>query len=123
MTVLIPSDKGYECSDCDFKTDDIFLFLEHCDVSFNWGLRLSNRYSLDLFSILEEINHQLEHEHVECAKDLVQSIVLALVNASEGEQSFHKFVNEAMTVELATDMMKGIEEMLKKDDKSDETKE
>jgi hypothetical protein len=48
MTVLIPSEEGFKCGDCDFKTDDIFMFLEHCDVSFSWGLRLSNRYSIDL---------------------------------------------------------------------------
>jgi hypothetical protein len=121
MTVLIPSDKGFECKDCDFKTEDIFLFLEHCDVSFTWGLRLSNRYSLNLFTILEEINSCLQNDHAECALDLVQSISLALVNASEGEQSFHKFVNEAMTKELATDMVESIEEMLKKNEKPKKT--
>jgi|1048.fasta_scaffold05173_6 hypothetical protein len=123
MTVLIPSDKGFECGDCDFITDDVFLFLDHCDVSFSWGIRLSNRYTLDLFAVLEAINQQLKNGHTECAVDLLQSITLSLVNASEGEQSFHKFVNEVKTVELATDLMQGIEEMLKKDEKPNDTKE
>lgn len=113
MTVLIPSDKGFECGDCDFITKDVFLFLEHCDISFTWGLRLSNRYSLDMFSALQEINLLLQNDHTDCALRLIQSISLALVNASEGEQSFHKFVNEAVTKEVALDMVESIEEMLK----------
>jgi hypothetical protein len=113
MTVLIPSDKGFECADCEFKTRDIFLFLEHCDISFAWGLRLSNRYSLDLFPALQEINLLLQNDQADHALRLVQSISLALVNSSEGDQSFHKFVNEAVTKEIALDMVESIEEMLK----------
>jgi hypothetical protein len=118
MTVLIPHEKGYECADCDFVSDDIFLFLEHCDISFSWAVRLSNRYTLDLYAILEEINAQIQAGHIDCALDMVQSVTLSLVNASEGEQSFHKFITEAMTMEAAHEMMEGIEEMLHKDDKN-----
>ena len=122
MTVLIPSDKAFECGDCDFKTKDLFLFLEHCDITFTWGLRLSNRYSLDLFPALQEINLLLQNDHADCALRLVQSISLALVNSSEGDQSFHKFVNEAVTKEIAIDMVESIEEMLK-NEKPNKTEE
>jgi hypothetical protein len=122
MTVLIPSEEGFKCGNCDFKTDDIFMFLEHCDVSFSWGLRLSNRYSIDLFPLLEQISKQIQHGHLECADALVQSLVLSLVNASEGEQSFHKFINEAKTMEMTKETIDSIEEMLKKYGKSDENK-
>ena len=115
MSVLIPSDEGFNCEDCEFKTEDIFLFLEHCDICFSWNLRLSNRYSIDLFSILEEINATLVQGQVDAAMDIVQSVTLALVNSSEGEKTFHKFLNEAMTVESTVDMLHGIEEMLKQD--------
>jgi len=115
MSVLIPSDEGFNCEDCEFKTEDIFLFLEHCDICFSWNLRLSNRYSIDLFSILEEINANLVQGQVDAAMDIVQSVTLALVNSSEGEKTFHKFLNEAMTVESTVDMLQGIEEMLKRD--------
>ena len=115
MSVLIPSDEGFNCEDCEFKTEDIFLFLEHCDICFSWNLRLSNRYSIDLFSILEEINTTLVQGQVDAAMDIVQSVTLALVNSSEGEKTFHKFLNEAMTVESTVDMLQGIEEMLKQD--------
>ena len=115
MSVLIPSDEGFNCEDCEFKTEDIFLFLEHCDICFSWNLRLSNRYSIDLFSILEEINTTLVQGQVDAAMDIVQSVTLALVNSSEGEKTFHKFLNEAMTVESTVDMLQGIEEMLKRD--------
>ena len=47
--------------------------------------------------------------------EIVQSVTLALVNSSEGEKTFHKFLNEAMTVESTVDMLQGIEEMLKQD--------
>lgn len=117
MSVLIPHEKGFECRDCDFVSDDIFLFLEHCDIEFSWAVRLSNRYTLDLYSILEEINQQLQSDHIDCAIDLVQSVALAMVNASEGEQSFHKFITEAMTVEATHELMEGIEEMLNKNGK------
>jgi hypothetical protein len=64
----------------------------------------------------------LQNDHADCALRLVQSISLALVNSSEGDQSFHKFVNEAVTKEVALDMVESIEEMLK-NEKPNETKE
>ena len=115
MSVLIPSENGFSCEDCDFKTEDIFMFLEHCDICFSWNLRLSNRYSIDLYSILEEINEMLTRGEVDAATDIIQSVTLALVNSSEGEKTFHKFLSEAMTVESTVDMIHGIEEMLKQD--------
>jgi hypothetical protein len=115
MSVLIPSEEGFSCADCDFKTEDIFMFLEHCDVCFSWNLRLSNRYSIDLYSILEEINELLMQKEIDAATDIVQSVTLALVNSSEGEKTFHRFLSEAMTVESTVDMIHGIEEMLKQD--------
>ena len=115
MSVLIPSENGFSCEDCDFKTEDIFMFLEHCDICFSWNLRLSNRYSIDLYLILEEVNEMLTRGEVDAATDIIQSVTLALVNSSEGEKTFHKFLSEAMTVESTVDMMQGIEEMLKQD--------
>jgi len=115
MSLLIPSEQGFSCEDCDFKTEDIFLFLEHCDICFSWNLRLSNRYSIDLYSILEHINEVLSQGQIVPAMEIVQSVTLALVNSSEGEKTFHKFLNEAMTVESTVDMLQGIEEMLKQD--------
>jgi hypothetical protein len=115
MSVLIPSENGFSCEDCDFKTEDIFMFLEHCDICFSWNLRLSNRYSIDLYSILEEVNEMLTRGEVDAATDIIQSVTLALVNSSEGEKTFHKFLSEAMTVESTVDMLQGIEEMLKQD--------
>jgi hypothetical protein len=115
MSVLIPSENGFSCEDCDFKTEDIFMFLEHCDICFSWNLRLSNRYSIDLYSILEEVNEMLTRGEVDAATDIIQSVTLALVNSSEGEKTFHKFLSEAMTVESTVNMIQGIEEMLKQD--------
>jgi hypothetical protein len=115
MSVLIPSENGFSCEDCDFKTEDIFMFLEHCDICFSWNLRLSNRYSIDLYSILEEVNEMLMQLNIDAATDIIQSVTLALVNSSEGEKTFHKFLSEAMTVSSTVDMLQGIEEMLKQD--------
>jgi len=121
MSILIPSDKGFECLDCDFVTEDIFIFLDHCDISFTWGMRLSNRYTLDLYSILNELNNRLQKGETEPAIDLIQSVTLALTNASEGERNFHRFIHEAITSELATDMVRSIEEMLKNNEKPNKT--
>ena len=126
MTVLIPSEKGYKCRDCDFISEDIFTFLEHCEISFTWGLRLSNRYSINLFDVLEELNSCLQLGESKIALELIQSLTLALTNASEGEQSFHKFVHESMTAEMAMEMVEDIEEMLKRNEeneKRDKTEE
>lgn len=114
--MLIPTDKGYKCEDCDFNTPDIFAFLDHCDLGFEWRVKLSPQYSIELFSILDEMAHLLDHNELDGLYDLIQSIALALVNASEGEQTLHKFINEAHTVELASDLVEGVEEMLKKHD-------
>ena len=120
MNPLIPSQEGFSCKDCEFKTKDIFLFLEHCDICFAWDVRLSNRYSIDLFAILEELNAQLTHNCTDAAIDIIQSVTLALVNSSEGEKTFHKFLNEAMTIESTVDMLQGIEEMLKNNGENNE---
>jgi hypothetical protein len=72
-----------------------------------------------MFSALQEINLLLQNDHADCALRLIQSISLALVNASEGEQSFHKFVNEAVTKEVALDMVESIEEMLKNEKRNE----
>ena len=57
----------------------------------------------------------LNQGQIAAAMEIVQSVTLALVNSSEGEKTFHKFLNEAMTVESTVDMLQGIEEMLKQD--------
>jgi hypothetical protein len=114
--MIIPTEKGYKCQDCDFNTPDIFTFLDHCDIGFEWKVRLSNQYSLELFAILDEMAHLVDHGDLDSLYDLIQSIALALVNASEGESVLHKFINEAHTVELAADLVEGVEELLREQD-------
>jgi hypothetical protein len=116
MTMLIPTEKGYKCKDCDFLTPDLFTFLDHCEISFEWKVRLSSQYSLELFAILDEMAHLIDHGDLDNLYDLIQSIALALVNASEGEETLHRFINEAHTVELAADLVQGVEELLKEHD-------
>ena len=114
--MILPTEKGYKCKDCDFNTPDIFTFLDHCDVAFEWKVRLSSQYSLELFAILDELAHLVDHGDLDSLYDLIQSITLSLVNASEGEDVLHKFIKEAQTVELASDLIQGVEELLKEHD-------
>jgi len=122
MKPLMPSENGFKCDHCDFVTDDIFEFLHHNDEYYGWSIKISPRYSLDLFSLFSEISANIREGDPDQADRLVQSATLAMVNASEGNDNIEKFIHEAMISITADELANGVEELLKKEAKKDDDK-
>lgn len=114
--MLIPVDGHFSCSEstCDFSTCDLFEFLEHCGVEYEWGVRLNKRYSFDLFMFLSVLNDITNRGDLDAMYDHIQSAVLLMINASGDELS--DFVEETVVQSEMSDVMDGIERLLKENE-------
>ena len=114
--MLIPVDGHFECSEsnCDFVTCDLFEFMEHCGVEYEWGVRLNKRYSFDLFTFLSILNDITNQGALAAIYDHVQSATLLMINASGDELS--DFIEESVVQSEMTEVMDGIERFLKENE-------
>lgn len=114
--MLLPEDNHFNCEskDCKFTTCDIYDFLDHCGVEYVWGVKLSRKYSLDLFMFLQILNDYLNEGDLDSAYDHVQSISLLLVNSSGDD--LDNFIEESIVQSGMDDMMSGLEMMLKENE-------
>lgn len=113
--MLMPKDGHFECEDsCDFKTCDIFEFMDHCGVEFGWAVKLNKRYSFDLFTFLQLLNDMVEVGDLDAMYDHVQSATLMMVNASEGD--LEEFMEESIVESEMGELMTGLERLLKEHD-------
>lgn len=113
--MLMSNDKGmFECNDCDYRSLDIFEFLEHCGLNYSWMVQLDKNYSFNLFAFLKEINHLfVYHADEDEALDLIQNTALLMVNATDG--NLNKFLEE-VTVKIGVeDLLDGLEAELGKE--------
>jgi hypothetical protein len=116
--MLLPDETNHftcETESCEYKTCDIFDFFDHTNISFAWSVRLSNKYTLDLFVFLQDLSDIINSGELELAYDHVQSISLLLANSARGED-VNNFVEEAVVKSTMDDMMFGIEKMLKENE-------
>lgn len=110
--MLIQNSKGqFTCEVENFKTTDVFEYLDHAGVEFRWGIKLSKQTSLDMFSFLTLLNDALLTGELEEAYDMVQSAALLLVNASSKEAD--DFIEEMVVRSTSNDMIRSMEEMLR----------
>lgn len=110
--MLIQNSKNqFVCEKDNFKTTNIFEYLDHTGVEFTWGVKLSPKISLDMFQFLTLLGESLEHGDLEEAYDTVQQATLLFVNASSDEAD--DYIEEAIVRESSSGMMREIEEMLK----------
>jgi hypothetical protein len=111
--MLIPVDGHFECSEpkCDFATCDLFEYMEHCGVEYEWGVRLNKRYTFDLFQFLSILNNLTNVGDLDAMYDHVQSAVLLLVNASGDE--LEDFIEETVVQSEMSEVMEGLERLLK----------
>jgi hypothetical protein len=117
--MLMPDEYGlFTCDDCPYKTPDLFELLEHCETEFFWSIKLSRRYSFDLFQFLQAINELINDGEVERLKGLSQAVALAFVNSSEGNNVFNKFINENIVRSNIDSVIQNLEEMLKDENES-----
>ena len=114
--MLIPVDGHFECSEpnCDYITCDLFEFMEHCGVEYEWGVRLNKRYSFDLFTFLSILNEITNQGDLDAIYDHVQSATLLMINASGDELS--DFIEESVVQSEMTEVMDGIERLLKENE-------
>ena len=114
--MLIPVDGHFECSEsnCDFITCDLFEFMEHFGVEYEWGVRLNKRYSFDLFTFLSILNDITNQGDLDAIYDHVQSATLLMINASGDELS--DFIEESVVQSEMTEVMDGIERLLKENE-------
>ena len=110
--MLIQNSKGqFVCEAENFKTTDVFDYLNHADIEFTWGVRLSEKTSLDMFTFLTLMNDAVLTGDLDEAYDMIQSAALLLVNASSEEAD--DYIEEAIVRANSKDMIRSMEEMLK----------
>lgn len=114
--MLVPVDGHFECSEsnCDFITCDLFEFMEHCGVEYEWGVRLNKRYTFDLFMFLSILNEITNKGDLDAIYDHIQSATLLMINASGDELS--DFIEETVVQSEMTDVLDGIERLLKENE-------
>lgn len=112
--MLMPNDEGlYTCEadDCDFATVDVFDFLDHIGVDFDWAVRLNKRYSFDLFEFLYTLSHYTDMGDLDAIYDHVQSAALLMVNASGPD--IDEFIEESVVATEMPTIMNQVEGMLR----------
>lgn len=107
---LIPDHDGrYEC-DCGDQFRDIFDFLGHNDVQYEWGVRLTRNYTFDVFQFLSTLNNLIMENKYQDAYECVQSTALVFMNAGEGLLA--DFMEEVLVHTEMHEVYNGLEKML-----------
>ena len=111
--MLIPIDGHFKCSEtkCEFTTCDLYEFMEHCGIEYEWGVRLNKRYTFDLFHFLSILNDLTNIGDLDAMYDHIQSATLLLINASGDE--LEDFIEESVVQSEMSEVMDGIERLLK----------
>jgi hypothetical protein len=109
--MLLPEEGCFfVCKKDGFKTDNLFAYIEHFGVEYDWMVRLNPRFTFNLFTFLSEMAYLINENKTDEAWEHLQSATLLLVNAS-GED-FDEFIEEAQVVAGSEDMMEQIERFL-----------
>jgi hypothetical protein len=110
--MLVPVDGHFSCQDdCDFTTCNVFEFLEHCGVEFGWEVKLSKRYSFDLFTFLQILSQLVDEGDLDGIFDHVQSATTLMINASDDD--LEEYIEEAVVASELKDIISGAERLLK----------
>jgi hypothetical protein len=112
--MLFPDKDGFvfcETHDCDFKSTDLFEFLDHVGVGFTWDVRVTPKYSFDLFRFFETLSDMVNHGDLDEAYQVIQDTAFLFVNASSDE--LDDFIEESIVAEETEYGIKNIERMLR----------
>ena len=112
--MLFPDKDGLvncETAGCDFSTVDLFDFLDHVGVEFTWDVRVTPKYSFDLFKFLQVLSDMVDHGDLEEAYQVIQDTGFLFVNASSDE--LDDFIEESVVAEEADMGIRNIERMLR----------
>lgn len=112
--MLMPDDKGfYQCENDDFKTRNIFAYMEHAGMDFDWMIKISKRYSFNMFTFLNEITFLLLEERYDEVWNSIQGVSLMFVNSCGDD--FDEFLRETEVITTSEDMFSQIEQYLNKE--------
>ena len=110
--MLLPEDGCFfVCKKDDFKTDNLFEYLEHFGIEYDWMVKLNPRINFNLFTFLSEMAYLLDSGKINEAWEHVQSATLLLVNA--GSDDFDEFIEEAQVIASMDTLMSQVEGILK----------
>ena len=116
--MLFPDKDGLvycETLDCDYKTTDLFDFLDHCGVEFSWDVKVTPKYSFDLFQFLSVVSEVVNHGDLQEAYEIIQGASFLFVNASSDE--LDDFIEESIVADEADMGIRNIERMLRENGK------
>lgn len=109
--MFMPNDDGYyTCEHDDFETGNVFSYMEHAGIQFDWMVRLSPKYSLNLFTFLSELTYFMNEERYQDVWEHIQSVTLLLMNSCTDD--FDKFIHEAEVVSGTESMFDQLERYL-----------
>lgn len=116
--MIFPDERGlYRCEFDDYKTDNIFAYMQHADIDFDWMIKLDKRYSFNMFTFLNQLTWQLLNKEYEDAWHSVQGVALLFVNSTGDD--FEDFLEEAEVISGMENMFDDIEKFLKEKYESD----
>ena len=118
MTMLMPNDDGYfVCSECNFKHQNIFKFIEHCMLDYRFFVKVSRNWSIDIYALLDGIDKAIGEDDSRKAQHLIEMTILTLINSLEGKAKFDKFLNEMFIEDTSKSLINELEDMLKNETK------
>ena len=79
-------------------------------MEFDWLVRLSPKYSLNLFTLLSELTYFMNEEKYDDVCEHIQSVTLLLMNSCTDD--FDKFIHEAEVISGTERMFDQIESYL-----------
>ena len=113
---IMPNDEGLYVCECDQEFGNIFEFLEHNGVEYEWGVRITKSWSFDMFEFMASIDQYLQFGDTQSIHECVQSAALTMLNASEGK--FMEFMEEATVAGEMEDIYAGVERLLRKEEEN-----
>lgn len=105
--------KVFSC-ECGFQTNNVYQMARHQvddDDAILWVVRLSEKYSFNLFSFLEELYEVLEEDNVTEAKQFIQATGMAFLAAMDGD--LENLVQESIVQEEISVMDESLMRILK----------
>jgi len=113
--MIFPDERGlYRCEYDDFVTDNIFAYLEHADIDFDWMIKIDKRYSFNMFTFLNHITRLFIDKEYQEAWEAIQGVSLMFVNSTGDD--FDEFLKEAEVISGIENMFDDIEKYLKETD-------
>jgi phosphoserine phosphatase len=109
--MLMPDNNGmFVCKADNFETGNLFEYLDHYGVEYDWMVKLNKKHSFNLYPFLGELTNLAMKKDYEQIYELIQSAVLLLINAST--DSLDEFIEETEVIVGMEDMMDQVERFL-----------